>query len=376
MKNIIIYGVTNIRLRREIEYYLSDEYIITGYSDTYYKEDVIDQKRYIPSKDICKEEFDYIVLAAEAEAAQMAITNYLEELGIERDKIVTPVILLEKQFAGYSYLVNDVCENCKGDFQGLIFGLSYSRKGIIKKRLLKPFYDFSRDGMDLYYNMKIYEYALQRQGFPHAAYALCVFPYYYFNYDMSKSLAQYKTGQIFAMQGLKDWHNYTKCVGGGHKIGNYVANFKIFGEKYAKFYESKNYQPIIREVIHKDDMLVLGKIWHHEYKETVAENSKLFHEFIALLKGKGMQIVIVVPPMYLKNCREEDKKAVERKKKEFYKNMEQWQEDGSVVVKDYTNLYEENREYFYNPDHLNLYGSERFTEVINREIIKEIFESR
>lgn len=120
----------------------------------------------------------------------------------------------------------------------------------------------------------------------------------------------------------------------------------------------------------------MGKIWHHEYKETVAENSKLFHEFIALLKGKGMQIVIVVPPMYLKNCREEDKKAVERKKKEFYKNMEQWQEDGSVVVKDYTNLYEENREYFYNPDHLNLYGSERFTEVINREIIKEIFESR
>lgn len=374
MKKIIIYGVTNIKLRKEIEYYLSEEYKVVGYSDTYYNEDVIEQKRYVYPDNISTEEVDYIVLAVEDASIQITIANYLETLGVKRSKIVTPVILLEKQFANYSYLKNDVSVCCKKDFRGVIFGLSYSRKGIIKSKLVKETYDFSRDGLDLYYNMQIYKYALQKGGFVRANYALCVFPYYYFDYDMSRSLEQYRSGQIFAVQGLNDWHNYSKCVG----ASNYVTNFNLFGKKYAEFYESRNYQPLTKDIIGEKDVVRLSNIWRCEHEETVAENMKLLKEFITLLKSRGMQIVIIVPPMYLENCSKEDKNAVEKKKEKFYKYIEGLTIDNadSLMVKDYTELYKDKREYFYNPDHLNYNGSEEFTDVINHEVIEGMLKNK
>lgn len=43
MKSITLYDVRHIELKRNIEYFLDDEYEIIGYSDTWYESDVIDE---------------------------------------------------------------------------------------------------------------------------------------------------------------------------------------------------------------------------------------------------------------------------------------------------------------------------------------------
>lgn len=42
MKKIILYGVTSVELRRNIEFLLDRDWEIVGYSDTHYREDVLD----------------------------------------------------------------------------------------------------------------------------------------------------------------------------------------------------------------------------------------------------------------------------------------------------------------------------------------------
>ena len=39
MKQVILYGVGSVELRRDVEYFLDDNYEILGYSDTHYTYD-------------------------------------------------------------------------------------------------------------------------------------------------------------------------------------------------------------------------------------------------------------------------------------------------------------------------------------------------
>lgn len=47
MNKIIIYGLYSVELRRKVEHFLSDDFEIIGYSDTYLKTDILDNKKYI-----------------------------------------------------------------------------------------------------------------------------------------------------------------------------------------------------------------------------------------------------------------------------------------------------------------------------------------
>ena len=47
-KQVIVYGVKNVELRRKIEYFLGEDYVIIGYSDGIFTHDVLDGKRFIP----------------------------------------------------------------------------------------------------------------------------------------------------------------------------------------------------------------------------------------------------------------------------------------------------------------------------------------
>ncbi len=44
MKQVIIYGVYNINVRRKIEFLLNKDYSVIGYMDTYLKSDILDKK--------------------------------------------------------------------------------------------------------------------------------------------------------------------------------------------------------------------------------------------------------------------------------------------------------------------------------------------
>lgn len=57
-KKVIVYGVKNVELRRKIEYFLGEDYVIIGYSDGIFTHDVLDGKRFIPPEELCGQEYD------------------------------------------------------------------------------------------------------------------------------------------------------------------------------------------------------------------------------------------------------------------------------------------------------------------------------
>lgn len=157
MKSITLYDVRHIELKRNIEYFLDDEYEIIGYSDTWYESDVIDGKRFIPLQQLSCQPFDYIVPLSYKESVLTDMCDALRKHGGPAEKIVKPVMFIHQNAEKMQLdLVKDTEESCSGQ-SCLIFGLSYSLCGINKSALRISAYDCSWQGPDLYYNYKLFK---------------------------------------------------------------------------------------------------------------------------------------------------------------------------------------------------------------------------
>lgn len=366
-KKVVIYGVACIELRQDIEFFLDDEYEILGYSDAYFTVSGKEGVPFIELNQLCKQDFDYIVLASYCEETWINMRQSLVKHNIPEEKIVEPIIFVQKNAEKARFdIITDIQNNYKGGY-GLIFGLSYSRFGIRKEELLKNFYDCSLPGLDLYYNFRIYMYILEHKLLLNTKMALLVFPYYYFNFDMSRSLAQYKSGQIFGVLQLDDWHNHQQVEGGT----NYVKNYKLFGKKIAKIYCSHCFD-IEKSTVYEgaQGMATLEKIWFAEYENTIIENQKLFIEFCQKLKTEGIEPIVVVPPIYLRGINPLSKKSFEKKKKQFYNIIRAAEKMvGDVKIYDYADKFADEVECFRDLTHLNIKGGKKFTELLNKEIL-------
>ena len=134
MKKVILYGVCQVELRRDIEYFLDDGYEIIGYSDTYYTSDVLDGKRFIPPEQLPDMEFDYIILLSFKENVLTDMRSSLIDQGVLPEKIIWPTMFLHqgKEKKMQVDLIGDIEAQYQGE-EGLIFGLSYSLRGIFEK---------------------------------------------------------------------------------------------------------------------------------------------------------------------------------------------------------------------------------------------------
>lgn len=190
-KKIIIYGISprHYKRRRHIEMFLSDKYEILGYSDGHYNNDLLDisdllsNKPFFKPEAICEQQVDFVLMNAESNRSHQSIRRNLVALGVPPEKIIRPMMFLEKD----EYPV-DLIQAIKDQYnkeRGLVFGMSYSATGIIEKGLRFPFYNCSWSSLDIYYNFRIYEYMLSNRIITDVTTALWVFPYYYFDYDLS-----------------------------------------------------------------------------------------------------------------------------------------------------------------------------------------------
>ncbi len=369
MKSIIIlYGVRHIELRRNIEYFLDDEYEIIGYSDTWYESDVIDGKRFIPLQQLSCQPFDYIVPLSYKESVLTDMCDTLRKHGVPAEKIVKPVMFIHQNAEKMQLdLVKDIEESCSGQ-SCLIFGLSYSLRGIDKSALRISAYDCSWHGLDLYYNYKLFKHIKSCGRLPGGGgAALLVFPYYIFDYDLSRTLFHYKIGTNFSLWRLDDWRHYQQVPDGA----DYIANYRMFGRKISSFYHFSRYQQQNRHIYQGDDhAAVLGKVWFRNYEETAAENRKLFSKFIEALKAEGMTPILIVPPYYMNGIDTTSKDAVQKKKDRFYHIVRDTAE--TLKIFDYMDIYSDRRDLFADLIHLNSKGAEAFTCHINQKVLINI----
>lgn len=365
MKKIILYGVRHIELRRNIEFFLDDGYEIIGYSDTWYESDVIDGKRFIPPQQLCDESFDYIVPLSFKESVLADMCNALQKNGVPGEKIIKPLMFIHQSAEKMQLdLVKDIDEHYQEE-PNLIYGLSYSLRGIHKDALKFPTYDCSWHSLDLYYNFKLFTY-MRRQGrLPRqGGKALLVFPYYIFDYDFSRTAYNYKVGTCFSLWRLDDWHHFQQAPDGA----DYVANYRMFGRKVSEFYHFQRYQHQNGGVYPGENGTAeLGKLWFRDHEVTAAENKRLFSQFIRELREEDMMPVLIVPPYYMDGIDAQSRAAVSKKRERFYQIVRE-ASGGRLTILDYMDIYAHQRMFFTDLTHLNSRGAEAFTEQLNRDI--------
>ncbi len=364
VKRLILYGVRHVELRRNVEYFLDNSYEIVGYSDSYYTTDVLDGKRFISPKMLSHMEFDYIIPLSFKETVLSEMKTDLIGQGIPTEKIVYPVIFLSQ---GKETMQPDLVRDAKAQYrgeEGLIFGLSYSLRGIFEKRLKPAFYDCSWHGLDLYYNYRMFQYMCREGLLSRVKTALLVFPYYYFDYDMSRSMYHYREGQMFALRGLNDWHNYRKLPG----VSDYVVNYQMFGRKRSDFYHFHKYEHQNHGIYQGNaGEADLGGLWQQTHPETVAENKRLLADFFCELAETKITPIFIVPPYFLDGLNDRAVEAARKKKREYYQIIETV---GARIV-DFFDVFADHRELFADLTHLNSAGAEVFTERINQRVLQE-----
>jgi len=367
VKKIIIYGVKNMELRRQIENFLDDGYEIIGCSDGHYQSDIWNEYRFIPVEDLCRQTFDFVLLCAGSSGSRKGMKRNLQHYGIPPEKIMSPIVFLPGHEAKYhSDTIKDIDTHYHGE-KRLIFGLSYSVCDIDKGRLKFPFYDFSDRSLDLYYNFKQYNYVERKYGpLLNLQKVFWIFSYYYFDYDMSLSAEMFRIGRMFSVWRLDDWHNYQNLP----DAWEYVENYRMFGEKITQFYRiPKIYPPVQKIYEGYDNSVLLDELWFSDHEETVAENKKIFVQFYRKLTSAGCAPIIVVPP-FLNILNSISQTALKKKREKFYRILKELEpEIGSVRVFDYMDRFAERRELFFDFAHLNDAGAREFTELINRELL-------
>lgn len=257
--------------------------------------------------------------------------------------------------------------DAENDFYGIILGLSYSFSGIDKEYLDKKFFDFSFGGRDMYYNLQLLKYAFSIKKFENVKIALLVFPYYYFDYDQSRSYAQYECGQMFGVCRLDDWHNADKIVDKRAQVQNYITQCRMFGRKLLEYYNGgygkKNYS--VYQLSPKTGHLPKGFFTDRE--ETVLENISVFAELITILNNRAIKPILIVPPIFVNELDKESYERLQFVRKKFHELLKII--SGSLKINFYiadcSTLFNQ-REIFRDTEHLNAFGAVIFAKYLNQ----------
>lgn len=369
MKQVILYGVGSVELRRDVEYFLDNNYEILGYSDTHYTYDSLDGARFFRPQELSQQVFDFIIPLFFSWEIIEEVRNFLLSLEIPAEKIVAPTMFLHRNAEKYQLdLVKDLQQNYHKE-AGLIFGLSYSQRDLCIKRFSLPFYDCSWSSLDLYYNYRLFQY-MKSNGMEGVTAALLLFPYYYFDYDMSLAPRQYENGRMFSLWRLDDWHHYHQ-VENGH---DYIENYRMFGRKISDFYHLNRYEMQNWGIYSESDGAAnLDKIWFCTHPNTVAENRALFISFLRDMSASNITPYLIIPPIYLNGLNAASRNAFTLKKDCFYSLIREIQsETENITIYDYADIFADRRDYFMDLTHLNSAGAMVFTDRIDKELLRGV----
>ncbi len=362
---VLIYGIANRILRSKFSCFIGEKYEVIGISDKYIQKDFLQGMNYIPYDRISEIDYDYIVLLIETESVRKSAKKELEELGINKEKIVEPYLF----FMTNAYFTPDIKGYIDGlsldkSYENIVMGLSYSFRGIESGRFPGGTVDVSWHSQDLYYNLLLLRELKKSkfQLYKQIENVFMVFPYYYFNYDMSKSAEAYAGGYIYANRGFDDFHNASSMD--NDIIIGHLRCRELFGDH---FWDNRKWDLHWRgssDVIKSNDLISLSSTWKKERSQTIKENEELFNQLINEVSGKN--IILIIPPFLTNYIQKEDMIFYYKMQELFYESIRNY----SITVLDYSNSLTDT-ELFSDATHLNNNGRDVFTNMIISDIWKK-----
>ena len=371
MSRIVIGGLEDKRLLGASEAFLDDGHEIVAYCDVAPVPETVSKGRnVVPIEQLKSVQFDYLVFASFDAAKQSAITKRLRAAGCSQPTLIERIFLPKAPERTQEDKVR-LIDRSEGEYHGVIMGLSHALTGIDKSKLAKRFFELSWRGQDMYYNLQLFRYAVEHGKFTDIKEAWLVFPHYYFDYDQSQSFQQYRSGQLFGVHRLNDWHNVdvirnAKLRAQAHDL---ITQWRLFGRKFADFHKYKN--PIKNMKVYQvpDGQGELPKGFWTDRPATVESNRAVFRELIKLLRERHVLPTLILPPLFVKGLNADNVKQLDLIGRRFRTVMtEEVRKTGGIIrFGDLTALFADRRECFRDTEHLNYIGAGAFAEYLNQK---------
>ena len=379
-KKVIFYGIN--RFQNKLENLLSSNYELKGYSDFDKKYENISTYEYKPfynSENLLKTKFDYIVICNSNKKESEKVLVTLRNLGIEDDKIVQSYCLSwnERMFR----TTFDDYININSKFDGLVFGMSYSRFAFLTHYFDKNFFKFSLGGVDLYTDKKWLGYLIEnhKELLNSVKYVVLDLPYYIFNWDITS------TSQIFYRMAYFDRFDDYRKFGESPSGQKYITSYRILKDMFSERFESdksicsNNYYENGQMLKKANDAsyFAASGIWYKRYENTIAENKEIFQEFINLINriNPDIKIAVVTYP-YCQKFLEVNKEYVSNLQKEFYEIINSTKGCENIKIFDFIKetRYKFDDTCFRDATHFNGKGAELFSHILNKKFIAELYD--
>ena len=364
---IIIFGLFDNRMM--IERVLDDSVEIIGYSDGssfLIGCENIEYKKFIPPEELNQCLFDYIVLCISDKQKSQRVLNYLTNQGIDPLRIV-PTWWLKPAESGFQSTYDDFFKSPM-EFDGAVFGMSYSRRSLKTGLLNGSWFKFSLNGMDLRGDELYIRNLKDTEKFKKIKRVILDIPYFIFNWDISSSHQMPYRMAIYDQ--FNEWGHYLES-----NSSDTIVQYRVLKSLIEKKFETcrsslSNDFGSLRVVPETELKTELSKsVWQKIHEKTIQENIEYFVKICQYFKELGIEFYVIVFP-YAPDFITNNKKTIARMRKIFYQGIKEGKKIIDIKVIDFlrkTNVNVRNR-YFYNATHINEYGSVRITEAINRAI--------
>ena len=340
--------------------------------------------------------YDCIVITMKNDVAALKKV-LMEEYNVDE----TIIIEFWKMYKAYLPLM--VCDrvmlNPKHEsYDGLICGLSHTEVGILTDKLGGrdiTFCNLSVSSQDMYFQYKTIEYCMQK--YPHKLanlkYAIIeTYDYNYFNFDTSKGKAAFE---------YLNWGGYNMDPHNFNENHRYDFTFdqamqSIINNKYGSISESniEMWEVYCRDVFAYNDFkgfegnfnvmtrtnivsnkqiegffynrAVLSKLFH----DTIKENIAMFRKLLEMLKriNPDIKIYSVMVPRY-RETQIRDQRFMENHIDYFNDTINALKEEYGFIHLNFLNHeIADHRNYYFDAAHLNLFGAEVFTRLLNKTV--------
>lgn len=310
----------------------------------------------IPDKNLKKYNCDFIFVVDEV--------NKEEFIKKINKKLIGQNIYFFEDFKisvieGLDYKISNLLS--RRNINGIITGLSYAEVGIKEDLLSYNFTNLAFSAQDLYYDFLLLKYVHKFKEVKNTLkYVIINLSYYSFDYDMTKTIAKYRIHRYYKY--LEEYHNNYDVIG--------INITKSFYEKRVTFNEYINMNKM------KENMELKSKDINGEYealrnstmdyKNTRNEYENILNEYLLFLEKNNIKPIVVVCPTssyYRKYFDESNKKDM------FYNIISKFKERYNIQVIDYFKSDVFDKTDFWDYSHLNGKGADKFTRILNDEII-------
>lgn len=321
---------------------------------------------------------DYIIIATEVQTT----LNYLLNTSELKVRLVDYRNFVSFTHVSPEFYVKmlDLIESSFDKIEGALTGLSYIQKGVDEKYLKKPFINLANPSQDLYYDFLMFKYFYEnRLNKEKLSYVIIGLSYYSLQYDLSLSKESMARSNYYYPL-VKSFHNapeqerYLSVHKSIEQIDIFVENHFIYNFKNYK----EHYEDIIRKghakefnlTIMSDEEILASinsakKNYNKNYPETVTENKVILKEYLTYLRKHNIKPIIIVCPM----TKLYQAFTPKRFQEELYGALEELKVEGfefQFLDYYYSNEFED--KHFYDCSHINKTGSQKLSEMLNRDI--------